>query len=167
MTVKTLATGLAGIAIIGAAAAGVSATAPVSPAAHQVQPVVFGVPLPLDPAAVPSAGELLNVLNGLQAPGSFMGKSSLIQGGINPLEARLADVQYAQAAAQGQFPLSFQVNNIQAAGPGVASADVTASGPKIAPVTRNVTFVNQGGSWAITRASAMSLLQEAGIGIPG
>lgn len=158
---------MAAIALIGAAAAGVTATASVTPVVYQVQPVVFGAPLPLDPAAVPTAAELLNVLNGLQAPGSFAGKSSLIQGGISPIEARLADVQFAQAQAQGQFPLSFQVNNIQSAGPDAASADVTASGPKLAPVTRNVTFVNQGGSWAVSRASAMSLLQEAGVGIPG
>jgi hypothetical protein len=43
--------------------------------------------------------------------------------------------------------------------PGAASADVTASGPQLAPTTQNLTFVNQGG-WKLSRSSAMSLLQS-------
>lgn len=165
MNVKSLATGVATAAVIGAAAAGVTSIASFTPVAPAVQPVVFGAPLPLDPAGeVPSVGQLMGVLNGLQAPGSFAGKSNLVQGGISPIEARLADAQFQQARAQGQFPLAFNVANIQPAGPGAATADITASGPKLAPTTRNVMFVNQGG-WKISRSSAMSLLQEAGVGV--
>lgn len=165
MTVKSLATGVAAVAAIGAAAAGVTSLASAAPTAPAVQPVVFGAPLPLAPGAdVPTPGQLMAVLNGLQAPGSFTTKGNLVQGGISPIEARLADVQFQKAVAQGDLPLAFNVANIRPTGTGTATADITASGPKLAPTTRNVTFVNQGG-WKISRSSAMTLLQEAGVGM--
>ena len=69
MTIKPLATGVLAVAVIGAAAAGVTSVAPVGPTAPHVQPVVFGASPPLDPAgAVPTPDQLLGVLNGLQAP---------------------------------------------------------------------------------------------------
>ncbi|MGH3960149.1 hypothetical protein [Mycobacterium sp.] len=161
MSVKSLATGVAAVAAVGAAAAGVTSLASVSTAPVAVQPAVFGAPLPLDPAPadVPTPGELISVLNGLADPSvPFASKSYLIQGGVGGVEGRIADHQLQKAAQKGQLPLSFNVANIAPAGPGVASADVTASGPSLAPTTRNVTFVNQGG-WKMSRASAMSVLQ--------
>ena len=165
MPIKSLATGAAAVALVGAAAAGVTSLAPVGPTTPQVQPVVFGAPLPLDPAdAVPTADQLMGVLNGLQAQGvSFTSKASLIEGGLAPFEARIADSQFQQAVAGGGLPLSFNVANISPAGAGAATADITASGPKLAPTTRNVRFVNQGG-WKISRSSAMALIQESGVG---
>lgn len=160
MSVKSLATGVAAVAAIGAAAAGVTALASVSAPAAGVQPVVFGVPLPLDPAAdAPTPGELIGVLNSLADPSvPFASKGYLIQGGVGGVEGRVADHQLQKAAQKGQLPLSFNVANIAPAGPGAASADVTATGPALAPTTRNVTFVDQGG-WKLSRASAMSILQ--------
>jgi hypothetical protein len=43
---------------------------------------------------------------------------------------------------------------------GVASADVTVAGPNIpAPVTKSVTFVNQGG-WMLSRDSAVAIMHD-------
>jgi hypothetical protein len=166
--IKSLATGVAAVALVGAAAAGVTSLAPVAPTALQVQPVVCGAPLPLDSldpsAAVPTADRLTDILNGLQAQGvSFTSKANSVEGGLGPLEARIADSRFQQAVAGGGLSLSFNVANISPAGAGAATADVTASGPKLAPTTRNVRFVNQGG-WKISRPSAMALIQEAGVG---
>ena len=49
MTKKPLATGVAAVAIVGAAAAGVTSLAPVAPTARQIQPVVLGLPFQLQP----------------------------------------------------------------------------------------------------------------------
>lgn len=158
MIVKSLAAGVAAVAAVGAAAAGVSALAPA--VAPQVQLAVFGIPLPLDPAAdVPTADQLTGVLTGLADPGvSFADKGGLVEGGVAPSEASLADRKMQKAAKKGELPLSFNVANIQPAGPGAASADVTVSGPKLAPLTTNIGFVDQGG-WKLSRTSVMSLLQ--------
>ncbi|GFG76018.1 hypothetical protein [Mycobacterium botniense] len=160
MTVKSLATGVAAAAAVGAAAAGVTSGAPVTAAAPQIEPVVFTTPLPLDPAAdLPTPEQLANVLYGLANPSvSFASKGYLVEGGIGPVEARIADRQMQKAAQRGDLPLSFAVANIAPAGPGAATAAVTASGPNLAPTTQTVTFVNQGG-WKLSRASAMSVLQ--------
>ncbi|MGO9511647.1 MAG: hypothetical protein ACLPXZ_31570 [Mycobacterium sp.] len=161
MSIRSIATGFAAVAAIGAATAGVSA---VGPAAYQVQPVVFGAPLPQDPAtSMPTAGQLTGILNSLADPSvPFANKSNLVEGGISGTEAHMADHQLKKAAKNGDLPLSFSVANIQPAASGSATADVAVSGPKIAaPVTQNVTFINQGG-WVLSRSSAMSLLQAAG-----
>ncbi|EID17375.1 hypothetical protein MXEN_01462 [Mycobacterium xenopi RIVM700367] len=157
---KSLATGLAAVAAVGAAAAGVTPLASEAVSAAHVQPVVFGAPLPLDPAAdVPTPDQLINVLNGLQNPNvPFASKSYLVEGGVGGVEGRIADRQLQKAARNGSLPLTFNVANITPAGPGAASADITASGPNLAPTTQNITFVNQGG-WKLSRGSAMSLLQ--------
>ncbi len=162
MTVKSLATGVAAIAVIGAAAAGVTSLASVIPAAPQIQPVMFDVPLPMAPAAgVPTPDQLTGVLNGLADPGvPFANKAGLVEGGVAPVEAAMADHKLQKAARKGELPLSFNVANIQPAGPGAATADVTVSGPKLAPRTMNVTFVDQDG-WKLSRGSATSLLQAA------
>jgi hypothetical protein len=128
-----------------------------------VQPVVFGAPLPQDQTAnLPTADQLSTVLTSLANPNvPFANKSGLVEGGISPVEAHAADHALQKAAKRGQLPLSFNISNIQPAGAGSATADVAVSGPKLtAPVTQNVTFVNQGG-WVLSRSSAMSLLQAA------
>ncbi|MEZ0363263.1 hypothetical protein ACAG26_06105 [Mycobacterium sp. pUA109] len=165
MTLKSLATGVAAVAAIGAAAAGVTSIASVSPAASEVQPVVFGIPVPLDPAPdVPAPDELIGLLNNLADPGvPFASKSGLVEGGIGPIEAHAADKRLQKAAQKGQLPLQFSVANIAPSGPGTATANVTASGPQMAPRTLAVSFVNQDG-WKLSRSSAMSLLQAASAG---
>lgn len=157
MTAKLLATCTAAAAVAAAAVtAVVSATPAVSPT---VVPVVFGAPMPLDPAAaLPTADQLTGVLNGLADPNvPFANKGYLVEGGIGRLEARTADALMRNAVARGQVPLSFTVGPITPLGPGAASATVTAAGPAMPPTTQTVTFVNQG-SWKLSRASATTVL---------
>lgn len=171
MTVKTIATSAAAVAAIGAAAAGVTSIASGVAPNVQVLPVAVGAPLPQAPAPtpapaanVPSADQLTGVLNSLADPNvPFASKSNLVEGGISGTEAHIADHELKKAAKNGDLPLAFNVVNIQpGTAPGSATADVGVSGPKIpSPVTQNVTFVNQG-SWMLSRASAMALLQAAG-----
>lgn len=159
MTQKLLATCMAAAAIAGGAAgitSGVSITASASPA---VQLAVLGAPLPLDPAVdIPSTDQIAGVLNSLADPGvPFASKGYLVEGGIGRLEARTADALMKNAVANGQIPLNFSVSNIVPAGPGIASATVTAGGPGMPPTTQTISFVDQGG-WKLSRASASTVL---------
>jgi hypothetical protein len=153
--------GLAGAAVLaGAVTVGVmSPSSGVPAAASRVAPVVFGVPMPLDPAAdVPTPGQLYSVLTGLADPGvSFRAKSYLVEGGIGSFESRTADAMMSDARARGLLPLSFSVADIVPVGPGYATANVTASGPGVPATTQNITFVRQGG-WRLSRASATQVL---------
>ena len=164
MTVKTLATGMAALAAIGAAAAGVTCIASVTAVSPRVQPVVFGAPLPLDPLApvgvdLPTAYQLTTVLNTLQDPSvSFANKGDLIEGGV-PVPATLADHELQKAAAKGSLPLTFNISNIAPAGPGAATATITATGPHLAPTPEYLRFVDQGG-WKLSHDSAMTLIQS-------
>jgi hypothetical protein len=164
VTVKTLATGMAVVAAIGAAAAGVTCIASVTAVSPRVQPVVFGAPLPLDPPApagvdLPTAYQLTTVLNTLQDPSvSFANKGDLIEGGI-PVPATLADHELQKAAAKGSLPLTFNISNIAPAGPGAATATITATGPHLAPTPEYLRFVDQGG-WKLSHDSAMTLIQS-------
>ena len=170
-TVKTIATGVAALAIVGGVAGGVASVVTPSALAAGVRLTTVGVPLPQDPpplqpvadANVPTPDQLTGVLTSLADPKvSFSNKSNLVQGGISGIEAHVADKKLQKAAKNGDLPLSFGVTNIQPAAAGSATADVAVSGPKLtSPVTQNVTFVNQGG-WVLSRASAMELLQAAG-----
>ena len=160
MTQKLLATCVAAAAIAGGAASGAtvgeSIMASASPAVHLV---VIGTPLPRDPAAdIPTTDQLTVVLNGLADPGvPFASKGYLVEGGIGRIEARTADALMKNAVARGQIPLSFSVSDIVAAGPGAASAVVSAAGPGMPPTTQTVSFVDQGG-WKLSRASASTVL---------
>ncbi|MBV9319737.1 MAG: hypothetical protein JO106_07460 [Mycobacterium sp.] len=176
MTVKLFATGVAAVAAIGAAAAGVTSVASGgwfgTPAVFQVQPVALGAPLPLDPPPPPPAPpetnlptpeQLSAICNQVTDPGvSYTTKTNVVQGGISPGEGDGADHNLRKAYRDGKFPLSFNVSNIQPAGPNAVTADVATSGPKLAaPVTQNYTFVNEGGNWVMAHDSAMALLQVA------
>src|ERR1700730_539402 len=165
MTVKMLATGAAAVAAIGAAAAGLTSFAPGNATALQVQPVALGVPFAQDPPPapnLPTAGDLSSLCTNLTNPGvSYHSKTGLVAGGISDDEGRDADHKLRDAFRAGNFPESFDVPNIQPAGPNAASADVAISGPKFpTPVTQNLTFVNQGG-WAVSPQSAQALVQAA------
>ena len=164
MTLKTLVTGVAAAAAVGAAAAGVTSIASGAlSATPAVQPVVFDVPLPLQPAAdVPSVDQLMGLLNGLANPNvPFGSKSGLVEGGVGIVEGRTADRLVDNAVEDGYFPLSFSVANIVPAGPSAATATVTASGPQLAPTTQTVTFVNEGGRWKLSEESGLALLSAA------
>jgi hypothetical protein len=155
---------VAAVAAIGAAAAGVTCIASVTAVSPRVQPVVFGAPLPLDPPVpvgvdLPTAYQLTTVLNTLQDPSvSFANKGDLIEGGI-PVPVTLADHELQKAAAKGSLPLTFNISNIAPAGPGAATATITATGPHLAPTPEYLTFVDQGG-WKLSHDSAMTLIQS-------
>jgi hypothetical protein len=168
-TVKLLATTVAALAAVGGAAAGIASSAQHS-GPVQLRLAAVGAPFPNDPppvpapaANIPTAAQLTTLLNSLADPSvPFANKSNMVEGGISGTEAHMADHQLKKAAKNGDLPLAFNVANIQPGAPGSATADVAVSGPKIpSPVTQNVTFVNQG-SWMLSRASAMQLLQAAG-----
>ena len=160
MTHKLLATCVAAAAIAGGAGAATTALQTIMPSnSPAVRPVVFGAPLPLDPAAdMPTADQITGVLNGLADPGvPFAAKSYLIEGGIGRIEARTADALMKNAIARGQIPLNFSVGPITPTGPGIATATITATGPTMPPTTQTVSFVDQGG-WKLSRASASTVL---------
>ena len=168
MTLKTLVTGVAAAALVGGAAAGVTSIAfsagSSAPGAVAVQPVVWDIPMPQAPAAQLKA-PLLQTLQALAGGGSFAGKASYIQGGIGRIEGIAADRAYNRAAAEGKFPLTFNVANINIddAG-GVVSADVTATSALGTTASQNVQFVPgpSPSGWQISKESALSLLSAAG-----
>lgn len=163
MTLKSLVTGVAAAAVVGAAAAGVTSIASGAlSAAPAVQPVVWDIPMPQTPAPELQA-PLAQTLNALAGGGSFTGKAPYIQGGIGRIEGITADRAYSNAAAKGLFPLSFNIVNIDQNGP-VATADVTATAANGSTASQNIQFV-AGPSptgWQISKASALSLLSSVG-----
>jgi hypothetical protein len=163
VTLKTLVTGVAAAALVGGAAAGVTSIAsPTVTSAPAVQPVVWDIPMPQAPA--PDLQDpLMQTLQALAAGGSFTGKGRFIQGGIGRIEGIAADRAYNRAAAEGKFPLTFAIANIDQQG-GAATADVTATSALGTSATQNVQFV-AGPSptgWQISKASALNLLSAAG-----
>ena len=146
-----------------AAAAGVTSVAsPAVSSAPAVQPVVWDIPMPQAPAPELQS-PLLQTLQVLASGGSFSGKSSYIQGGIGRIEGIAADRAYNKAAAEGKFPLAFNIANIDQEG-GVANADVTATSALGTTATQNVQFVAgpSPSGWQISKASALNLLSSAG-----
>jgi hypothetical protein len=166
MIVKSLAAGVAAVAAVGAAASGIAPTVTLTatnPAAARVALAVFGQsPQPVDVVTdVPTSDQLTGVLNSLADPGvPFADKAGLVEGGVGPVEASMADHKLQKAARKGELPLSFSVVNIEPAGPDTATADVSVSGPKLATRTINMIFVDQDG-WKLSSGSATSLLQAA------
>ena len=163
MTLKTLVTGVAAAALVAGAAAGVTSVAsPAVSSAPAVQPVVWDIPMPQAPAPELQSS-LLQTLQVLASGGSFSGKSSYIQGGIGRIEGIAADRAYNKAAAEGKFPLAFNIANIDQEG-GVANADVTATSALGTTATQNVQFVAgpSPSGWQISKASALNLLSSAG-----
>jgi hypothetical protein len=173
MTVKLLATGVAALAAIGAASAGVTSVAwgktLDGPATLSVQPGAVEAPLPLDPPPppgappLPSPEQLANLCTQATDPGvSYTTKTNLVENGISSGEGHVADHDLRKAYRNGNFPEQFNVTNIQPAGPNMASADVAISGPKFAgPVTKQLVFVNQDGNWVLQHDAALALLQAA------
>jgi hypothetical protein len=164
VSLKYLTTGLAAAAFVGAAAVGVTSIASVpTTATPAITPVVFGAPLPLAPGD-PLDGTLTNVLTTLAGPGSFRAepKMDLIQGGVGIIEGRTADRLFTNASQNGDLPLQFSLGPIQSDG-ATATTTVTATGPRMtAPVSQQVTFINEGGTWKVAKNSALALLSAAG-----
>jgi hypothetical protein len=172
-TVKCIAATGAALAVIGGAGAGISAIAPSSgPAQVRLaaiaapSPASGRLPLPQDPPPgqnLPAPDQLSSLCTQATDPGvSYTTKTNLVENGISPDEGHLADHDLRKAYRDGKFPESFNVTNIQPAGPNVATADVAISGPKFAgPVTKNLMFVNQGGNWILQHDAALALVQAA------
>lgn len=184
MTVRLLATAATALATIGAASAGVTFVASGmtsnSPAAFSVQSAAMDAPLPLAPPsppgpnppapappgapeALPTPEQLSSLCTQVTDPGvSYTTKTGLVENGISSGEGHVADHDLRKAYRDGKFPETFVVTNIQPAGPNMASADVAISGPKFAgPVTKQLVFINQGGTWILQHQAALALVQAA------
>jgi hypothetical protein len=170
VTLKTLVTGMAAAALVAGAAAGVTSVASpavldsAAPATPAVQPVVWDIPMPQAPAPELQS-PLLQTLQALAGGGSFRGKASYIQDGIGRIEGIAADRAYDRAAAEGKFPLTFNIANINLddMNPGLATADVTATSALGTTATQPVQFVAgpSPSGWQISKQSALSLLSAA------
>jgi hypothetical protein len=171
MTVKMLATGAAAVAAIGAAAAGLTSVAVGATSGLQVQLAALGVPFAQDPLPPPAPGapplpspeQLSSLCTQVTDPGvSYQTKFGLVENGISGEEGHVADHDLRKASRDGNFPEQFNVTNIQPAGPTGVTADVAITGPKFAgPVTKNLAFVNQGGTWVMQHDAAIALVQAA------
>jgi hypothetical protein len=171
MTVKMLATGAAAVAAIGAAAAGLTSVAVGATSGLQVQLAALGVPFAQDPPPPPAPGapplpspeQLSSLCTQVTDPGvSYQTKFGLVENGISGEEGHVADHDLRKASRDGNFPEQFNVTNIQPAGPTGVTADVAITGPKFAgPVTKNLAFVNQGGTWVMQHDAAIALVQAA------
>ncbi len=163
MSLKTLTTGVAAATLVGAAAVGVTSIASVpTTASPAITPVVFGAPLPLDsdPAL---GGQLAGILSQIANGATVTENAALIQGGVGILEGRQANKVLTQARQNGSLPLDISVSSVSPpAGDGSVTAQVTASGPHLAPFTRPVVFVPGGPQgWMVSKSSAVALLQAA------
>ncbi len=159
---STLLAATAAAAVAVTSVAGPTAMRDEAGTASPVRLAVSGAPLPLDPAApvagTPTADQISGVLYSLADPSvPFASKSYLVEGGIGRIEARAADGLMRNAVAKGQVPLSFAIGAISPAGPGAATASVTATGPSMPATTQTVMFVDQGG-WKLSRNSATAVL---------
>ena len=163
MTLKSLVTGVAAAALVGGVAAGVTSIAsPAVLSAPAVQPVVWDIPMPQAPAPDLQA-PLLQTLQALGAPGLSASKAPYIQGGIGRIEGRVADTKLREAQADGKFPLSFTLANIDQNGD-VVTADVTATAASGGVATQNIAFV-PGPSptgWQMSKQSLMALMSAVG-----
>jgi hypothetical protein len=168
MTVKLLATGVAAVATIGAAAAGLTSLASGYASAPQVSAVVLSAPLDPPPPApgqppLPSPEQLTDLANQVTNPGvSYKTKFGLVENGISSQEGHDADHLLRRAYEHGNFPEQFAFTNIEPIGPNGASADVAITGPKFAgPVEKKLAFIDQGGTWVLQHDAALALVQAA------
>jgi hypothetical protein len=168
MTVKMFATGVAAVAAIGAAAAGATSLASSGAPAPQVMPVVLSAPLDPPPAPgqppLPSPEELADLCNQVTNPGvSYKTKYNLVENGISDHEGHEADEALRRAFHHGDFPEQFAVSNIEPIpAPGAVKASVAITGPKFpAPVTQDLVFIDQGGTWVLQHDAALALVKAA------
>lgn len=160
MRTKSLMAGVAAVAAVAAAAAGAAPGGYGAPSGRGVQLAVFGVPMPLDPAAgVPTADQLVGVIGGIADPHvPASDKSGYVEGGLGMIERSVMDGRMKKGLENGKLPLTLSASNIAADGPGAATADITASSPKLTPHTVNLRFVDQDG-WKLSHSSLTMLSQ--------
>ncbi|BAX93505.1 hypothetical protein [Mycobacterium shigaense] len=171
---KSVVTSMAALAVIGGAAAGITAVAAAG-GPGRVELAALGAPLPQDPpppppppapavpGQLPSPEQLASLCNQATDPGvGYSTKNNLVENGITPDEGHVADHDLRKAYRNGNFPETFTVTNIAPAGPNLASAKVAIAGPKFAgPVTKQLVFVNQNGNWVLQHDAAIALIQAA------
>lgn len=160
MVMKLLVARATATAVLGVAATGAFAMAATAPATHEVRPAVFDIPVPLNPAAdLPSAEQIVSLLSGIADPNvSAADKSGLVEDGLGPIERNVMDGRMKKGVENGKLPLTISAANIEPAGTGAATADVTGSGPKTSPRSVNLTFVNDDG-WKLSHSSLTTLSQ--------
>jgi hypothetical protein len=175
---KFVVTGVAALAVIGGAAAGIASVAapggmdqvqlaavglPNGPALPQDPPPPPPPPAPAVPGQLPSPEQLANLCIQATDPGvGYSTKNNLVENGIAPDEGHVADHDLRKAYRNGNFPETFTVTNIAPAGPNQATAQVAIAGPKFAgPVTKQLLFVNQNGNWVLQHDAAIALIQAA------
>jgi hypothetical protein len=166
MTVKLFATGVAAVATMGAAAAGVTSLTASGASGPQLVPVVFSAPLDPPPPGqgpAPSPEQLADVCNRVTDPGvGYETKNNLVENGIPANEGHVADHDLRKAYRNGNFPEQFNVGNIQPVAPNTYKADVSITGPKfVGPVEKTLVFIDQGGNWVLQHDSALALVQAA------
>jgi hypothetical protein len=163
VTLKALVSGAAAAVAIAGAAAGVTSIASSDVMnTPRVAPVVWDIPLPEQPPT-DVEGPLLATLQALGAPGLSASKAAYIQGGIGRIEGRVADSKLREAQAEGKFPLSFSLKNVQPSGAGF-TADVTATAANGGVASQNIAFV-PGPSptgWQMSKQSLMALMSAVG-----
>ncbi|MCV7299092.1 hypothetical protein H7J93_05500 [Mycobacterium barrassiae] len=163
MTLKALVSGTAAAAVIAGAAVGVTSIASSDVMnSPRVAPVSWDIPMPETPAP-DLEGALLATLQALGGPGLSAGKAPYIQGGIGRIEGRVADTKLREAQAEGKFPLSFTLANIDQNGP-VVTADVTATAANGGVASQSIAFV-PGPSptgWQMSKQSLMALMSAVG-----
>ena len=174
MSVKVLAAGAMAVATIGAGGltAAMAGMAQPTAASAQIQPVVFGAPLPLDPpptpapaepqtgAPLPNGAEVAGMLTRLTDAGiGYKEKGDLVENGIDQRDGHVLDSELRRAYRDGELPYTFNVLSVSPTTPGNAIAPTEISGPKMPSQTVPLTLVDQG-SWVITQESAQALLAK-------
>ncbi len=109
------------------------------------------------------AGTAAADASGARRAGLVCLKAPYIQGGIGRIEGRVADSKLREAQAEGKFPLSFSLSNIDQNGP-VVTADVTATAANGGVASQNIAFV-PGPSptgWQMSKQSLMALMSAVG-----
>lgn len=159
MTGRILAGVTAALAAIAVAGAGAAAADP-APAPPVPAPAVPGPAAPAQPGApLPDTGEVAGMLTRLSDAGvGYKEKSNLVENGIDAEDGHVLDHELRKAYRDGELPYNFDVLNVVPTGADKALANVTVSGPKLAPRTVPLQLVDQG-SWVLTQDSAKALIQ--------
>ena len=119
MTLKTLVTGAAAAVVVAGAAAGVTSIASpdvlTTPARYAGR---VGHPDAAGARAGPAGLRCFRRCRRSARPGLSASKAPYIEGGIGRIEGRVADSKLRDAQAEGKFPLSFTLANIDRTVPG-------------------------------------------------
>ena len=167
MSLKSITTGVAAAALVGAAAVGVTSIAAVptsvSPA---ITPVVFGAPLPLDNDP-DLAGQLTGLLNQLANAPTITENAGLIQGGVGIFEGRTANRLLTQAHQNGDFPLNLTVTNVSPPAPdGSVTVPANAAVPADWAIRCGTAKVNKRHNNAPTKSRVQGVLDSIFLNSP-